>query len=116
MQNWSRLKLQSESLYEHYNTEWLVFIEVYLEKFCETPRHVEIQVAADHHGNAIYLGERDCTVQRRHQKLIEEAPCPVISEETRKKMGAAAIALVPSCTCAVIACRLATMPFSPLAS
>ncbi len=68
--------------------------EVYLEKFCEHPRHVEIQVAADHHGNAIYLGERDCTVQRRHQKLIEEAPCPVISEETRKKMGDAAIRLV----------------------
>ncbi len=68
--------------------------DVYLEKFCQSPRHVEIQVVADEHGNAIYLGERDCTVQRRHQKMIEEAPCPVISEETRKKMGAAAIALV----------------------
>lgn len=68
--------------------------DVYLEKFCESPRHVEIQVAADQHGNAIYLGERDCTVQRRHQKLIEEAPCPVISEETRRKMGEAAVRLV----------------------
>jgi acetyl-CoA carboxylase, biotin carboxylase subunit len=68
--------------------------DVYLEKFCEHPRHVEIQIAADQHGNAIYLGERDCTVQRRHQKLIEEAPCPVISAETRKKMGEAAIRLV----------------------
>jgi acetyl-CoA carboxylase biotin carboxylase subunit len=68
--------------------------DVYMEKFCESPRHVEIQVVADQHGNAIYLGERDCTVQRRHQKLIEEAPCPVISPETRRKMGDAAIALV----------------------
>lgn len=68
--------------------------EVYLEKFAEHPRHVEIQIAADHYGNAIHLGERDCTVQRRHQKLIEEAPCPVIDAETRKKMGDAAIALV----------------------
>jgi len=68
--------------------------EVYLEKFCEHPRHVEIQVAADKNGNAIHLGERDCTVQRRHQKLVEEAPCPVISAETREKMGKAALALV----------------------
>lgn len=68
--------------------------DVYLEKFCESPRHVEIQVVADQHGNAIYLGERDCTVQRRHQKLIEEAPCPVISEETRRKMGEASVRLV----------------------
>ena len=68
--------------------------EVYLEKFCEHPRHVEIQVAADHHGNMIYLGERDCSIQRRHQKLVEEAPCPVISHETREKMGKAALALV----------------------
>ncbi len=68
--------------------------DVYMEKFCEHPRHVEIQVAADHHGNAIHLGERDCSVQRRHQKLIEEAPCPVISEETRQKMGEAALKLV----------------------
>lgn len=68
--------------------------EVYLEKFCEHPRHVEIQIAADQFGNAIHLGERDCTVQRRYQKLIEEAPCPVISAETREKMGDAALRLV----------------------
>lgn len=71
--------------------------EVYLEKFCEHPRHVEIQVAADQHGNMIHLGERDCTVQRRHQKLVEEAPCPVISAETREKMGKAALSLVKEC-------------------
>ncbi len=64
---------------------------LYLEKFVEEPRHVEIQIMADQHGNVYHLAERDCTVQRRHQKLVEESPCPVLSEETRQKMGDAAI-------------------------
>ena len=66
--------------------------DVYIEKFCENPRHVEIQILGDKHGNVIHLGERDCSIQRRHQKLIEEAPCPVLSEELREKMGASAVA------------------------
>jgi acetyl-CoA carboxylase, biotin carboxylase subunit len=66
--------------------------EVYIEKFCERPRHVEIQIMADQHGNVIHLGERDCSIQRRHQKLIEEAPCPVLSPALRKKMGDCAVA------------------------
>jgi acetyl-CoA carboxylase biotin carboxylase subunit len=66
---------------------------MYVEKFCENPRHVEIQVLCDKYGTRLFLGERDCTIQRRHQKLIEEAPSPVVNPELRERMGRAAIAL-----------------------
>ena len=67
--------------------------DVYLEKMIMNPRHVEVQLLADKHGNYIHLGERDCTIQRRRQKLIEETPSPVITPSMRKKMGDAAVAI-----------------------
>lgn len=66
--------------------------EVYMEKFLETPRHVEIQVMADEHGNAVHLGERDCSMQRRHQKVIEEAPAPGVTEKQRAEIGEVCVA------------------------
>lgn len=70
---------------------------VFIEKFVTKPRHIEIQVFADSHGNAVYLFERECSVQRRHQKVIEEAPSAVLTPELRKKMGEAAVAVCKSC-------------------
>ncbi|HOB51743.1 MAG TPA: acetyl-CoA carboxylase biotin carboxylase subunit [Acidobacteriota bacterium] len=66
---------------------------VYIEKYVENPRHVEIQVLGDNHGHVIYLGERECTLQRRHQKVVEEAPSPVMTPELRRRMGEAAVRL-----------------------
>ncbi len=65
--------------------------DVYVEKFLLRPRHVEFQILGDTHGHIIHVGERDCSVQRRHQKLVEEAPCPVMTPELRARMGAAAV-------------------------
>ena len=70
---------------------------VYLEKAIMQPRHVEIQVFADSHGNAVHLGERDCSIQRRHQKVVEEAPSPAVDDDLRRRMGAAAVEAARAC-------------------
>ena len=63
---------------------------MYLEKYIEEPRHIEVQVAGDQHGNAAHFSERDCSIQRRHQKLVEESPSPFVDDKLRKKLGEAA--------------------------
>ena len=70
---------------------------LYIEKFLENPRHVEMQILADEHGNVVWLGERDCSIQRRHQKLFEESPSPVIDDKVRRKMGECAVSLCKAC-------------------
>lgn len=65
--------------------------DVYIEKYLVNPRHIEVQIIADKFGNVVHLGERDCSIQRRHQKLVEEAPSPAVSDDIRKKLGAAAV-------------------------
>jgi acetyl-CoA carboxylase biotin carboxylase subunit len=71
--------------------------EVYLEKYLEGPRHIEVQVLADHHGNCIHLNERECSIQRRHQKVVEEAPSPAITPDLRRKLGDTAVAAAKAC-------------------
>jgi acetyl-CoA carboxylase biotin carboxylase subunit len=65
--------------------------DVYIEKYVESPRHIEFQILGDHHGNVVHLGERECSIQRRHQKLLEESPSPALSDKMRRKMGGVVI-------------------------
>lgn len=71
--------------------------DIYIEKFIVNPRHVETQLLADEHGNVIYLGERDCSLQRRNQKVLEESPSPIMTEELRRRMGEAAVRAAKAC-------------------
>jgi acetyl-CoA carboxylase biotin carboxylase subunit len=71
--------------------------EVYLEKYIENPRHIEVQIIADEHGNCVYLGERECSVQRRHQKVLEESPSPIVTPEMRRQMGEIAVQAAKAC-------------------
>ena len=92
-----RISRSEEDFTEYFNAAQLESVKgfsddtMYIEKYIEKPRHVEFQIMADKFGNVIHLGERDCSIQRRHQKVLEEAPCSVISPELRRKMGETAV-------------------------
>lgn len=92
-----RISRSAEDFTEHFNAAQMESVKgfsddtMYIEKYIEKPRHVEFQIMADKYGNVVHLGERDCSIQRRHQKVLEEAPCSVISPELRKKMGEMAV-------------------------
>lgn len=92
-----RISRSREDFTEHFNAAQMESVKgfsddtMYIEKYIEKPRHVEFQIMADKHGNVVHLGERDCSIQRRHQKVLEEAPCDVISPELRRKMGETAV-------------------------
>ncbi len=90
----ARDKTQAQSAFERARREGEAYFgdgSVYLERYLRSPRHIEIQILRDRHGHAVHLGERDCSIQRRHQKLVEECPSPAIEAEMREKMGEAAI-------------------------
>jgi len=92
-----RDELELESALRNTRSEALAAFgddSIYIEKFVDRPRHVEIQVIADRYGNAIYCGERECTIQRRHQKVIEECPSPIMNPDLRRRMGEAALKVV----------------------
>lgn len=92
-----RISRGSEDFEENFRSAQLESVKgfsddtMYIEKYIEKPRHIEFQIMADKYGNVVHLGERDCSIQRRHQKVLEESPCEIISEELRKKMGDTAV-------------------------
>lgn len=92
-----RVSRSSEDFTENFRSAQLESVKgfsddtMYIEKYIEDPRHIEFQIMADKHGNVVHLGERDCSIQRRHQKVLEESPCQVISDELRRQMGETAV-------------------------